>query len=432
MLCRLKAALPALCCLTALILGCGRKSTAPQDPDAPVVVKTVAVESTTTSKATTQPATIVPFYRAEIRGMAHGYVTQIHADIGDFVEANAPLATIDVPELEVQRQVLAARITRFQSEEVRARAGVEIAKASVITAESNLAQTTAELKQAQASLAAAEAEFTRTSDLVDQQSLQARLLDEVRKNRDSVAASRDASQAAIDAAKSKVQLAKAKLTSAESDLKAAKADTIIAERQLDELDVKIDFAVVKSPFAGIVTQRNLDPGDLVSNGDDQTPLFVVIQVDKVRAHVMVPESAAATVNKGDPVKLTFPSFPNETIEATVSRHAGALDTTTRTMLVEAVLDNPQRRLLPGMFGQATITSMNQIAANVLPARAVRFDESGNAFVYAIANDTVEIKPVETGMDNGRTIEVMGLESGQLVVDAHRKRFSTGDLIRAAN
>lgn len=130
----------------------------------------------------------------------------------------------------------------------------------------------------------------------------------------------------------------------------------------------------------------------------------------------------------DDVKLTFPSFPDEApIEASVTRLTGDLDPGTRTMLVEAELPNPDRKLLPGMFGQATITLSTRAVANMLPARAIRFDESGSAYVYIVGDDrTVSVVPVETGFDDGHTIEIVsGVVPGQQVIDAHLQRFADG-------
>ena len=100
------------------------------------------------------------------------------------------------------------------------------------------------------------------------------------------------------------------------------------------------------------------------------------------------------------------------------------------MLVEVEIENPDGKLLPGMFGQATIDLSTKVAAATLPARAVRFDESGNAYVYILgSDDSVTVTDVKTGMDNGHSIEILsGVEAGQRVVDSHRERFTTGQKV----
>lgn len=283
-----------------------------------------------------------------------------------------------------------------------------------------------------------EAEFSRTQDLVSRQSLEDRVLDEVRKKRDSELANMEAVASAIRSAEAEVVVAEAKKTSAEAEREAARAETAIALRQLEELDVLLGYAVLKAPFAGLVTERSIDPGDLVREASDVgngEAFFVVSQLDTVRVHIPVPEVDAAFVTRGDAVTLRFPSFPSgETLTAEVTRLSGDLDPNTRTMLVEAEMANPDRKLLPGMFGQATITLSTKADAAMLPARAIRFEESGRAYVYVVDNDhIVSVVDVTTGIDDGRFIEVLsGVTAGQLVVDANLKRFTDGQKVTVLN
>jgi HlyD family secretion protein len=100
------------------------------------------------------------------------------------------------------------------------------------------------------------------------------------------------------------------------------------------------------------------------------------------------------------------------------------------MTVEADLPNPDGKLIPGMFGQASIKIASQVAANMLPSRAVRFSETGQAFVYVVSPDeTISIANVTMGSDNGNSIEILaGVQPGERVVDAHLKRFTAGQKV----
>ena len=286
--------------------------------------------------------TVHAYYEAEIQARATGYIKELQADIGDYVDAGAVLAVIDVPEMQKQHETIEARIARFEAEQQRAEAGVELASANVRSVEAKLDQARSELNRADASLVAAEAEFKRTQDLVERQSLERRMLDEVRKKRDSQLANKEAVSSAITAAEADVAVSKAQQASAEADVRAAESETAIARRQLEELEVLIEYAELKAPFAGVVTRRTVDPGDLVrQDSPDRGALFVVSHIEKVRVRMPVPEADAASVNVGDAVSLRFPSFPNEdALTATVSRVSGSLDPSTRTMLVEAGVAQP--------------------------------------------------------------------------------------------
>ena len=425
---------------TAILSGCSINSPVSEDKVSkkPVPVKTVSVVLEEVQQATSQPATVHPYYRAEIRAMVSGYVKQVNADIGDFVEAGATLAIIDVPELAKQRQIIEAQIARYVSEEKQATAGIQLAVANVRSAEAQLDQSKSELISVEASLAAIEAEFNRTNDLVQRQSLESRMLDEVRKKRDSELASKQAMESAINSSAAFVAVAEAKLSSAETALVSAQAETTIAKRQLEELEVHIAYTTLKAPFSGVVTARTINPGNLVGDsskaGNDQS-LFVISQMDKVRVHIPVPEAEATQISRGDTVVLNFPSFSAEKpLEEKVTRLTSDLDPSTRTMLVEVEIENPDRKLLPGMFGQASINLNTKVAANMLPARAVRFEDSGQAYLYLVEEDkTVKVVQVTTGIDNGHHIEIKsGVEPGQQVIDAHLKRFTTGQKVTLVN
>lgn len=267
----------------------------------PVPVRTVSAVETEIQQTTMQPATVHPFYRAEVRARISGYVGKVHADIGDFVQAGDVLAVIEVPEMSKQRQVIQARIGRQESEEARAEAGIQLAEANVLAARARLKQTRSELSSAEAELAALDAEFARTSDLVERRSLESRVLDEVRKKRDSARARREAMASAIVSAEADVTVAEAKLSAARADLKAAVAETGITRSQLEELDVLMEYATLKAPFAGIVTARTVSPGDLVREQSEVgkgAAMFVISQIDTVRVHIPVPEVDAARVSRG--------------------------------------------------------------------------------------------------------------------------------------
>lgn len=423
--------LPAL-----LVAGCSAQPTVVTERAVkkPVMVKTVAVTQEEIQQTSKQPATVHALYRAEIRANVGGYVLDVKADIGQVVQAGDVLATIAVPELEKQQQVLKAKVARQKAEEARAVAGVGLAKANVDAGKARLQQAAAEVSRSEADVAAMESEYARTKDLVDRRSLESRILDEVRQKRDAAVASKQAMESAIASAKAGVAVAEAKLTAANAEVDAAKAETEVAIRQLEELQVLIDYSILKAPFTGLVTARAIEPGNLVraaSSVGNGKPLFVISDVSKVRVHVPIPEADAALINNGDRVILRFPSFPEQqAIEANVTRRTGDLDASTRTMLVEIELENPDGRYLPGMFGDATIELKTKMALNMLPAQAVRFTKTGEAYVYVVGDDNkVTVVDITTGYDNGASIEVTsGVQAGQVVVDAHRKRLADGQPI----
>ncbi|MCA9186004.1 MAG: efflux RND transporter periplasmic adaptor subunit [Pirellulaceae bacterium] len=399
-----------------------------------IPVKAVAVASTSVTRKTTQPATILAYYETPIRARASGYVSTLNVDIGDYVEAGQQLAELDVPELIRQRETIESRIALSQAQERRAAANVALSQASVESAQARLTEARSQTAQADATLAAAEAEFSRTNELVLRGSLQSRLLDEARKRRDAEQAGRAATIATVQVAEAEVGKATAHHGAMIADREIAEAETQVMRRQLAELNVVIAYATITAPFAGVITERHIELGDLVNvdSASLEGTLFVLSRVDKVRVRIPVPESDAVHIARGNSISLSFPSFVDEApISTTVERLAHSLNPGTRTMTVEAEVSNTDGKLLPGMFGLATIEMGSPSSVSTLPSRAVRFDDHGKAYVYIITEqNTVTVSEVATGLDDGHTIEIRdGLEPGQLVIDAHLRRFHNGDQVR---
>ena len=125
-------------------------------------------------------------------------------------------------------------------------------------------------------------------------------------------------------------------------------------------------------------------------------------------------------------------FPGPAIESQLSRVSGRLDPSTRTMTAEIELKNQDRqiKLLPGMFGEVSITLAERNAL-VLPAGVVRYDGKGNSYVYAVGSDsTVSRVDVGTGLDDGREIEITsGLTGNEQIITATIGRFKPGQKVR---
>lgn len=427
-------------CTTALLLalssnaGCNNQSVATKEnPDPVVKVRAVAAVQQEVVRKTRQPATIQPFYETEIRSKVAGYIVEVSADIGDAVQAGQVLARVDVPEMEKRRTVLESKIALLRSKEEEAKAGVALAEAAVESEKAKLEQAKSQMLESEAILAAASAEFSRTQDLVNRGSLQARLLDESQKRFDSAKAAKSAVTSAVVSAESQVVVAAAQVAASKAKAQASRSETEVAVREMEELDVVLAFAQVRAPFAGVITQRHVNLGELIdgSQSTGSGTLFVLSMVDKVRIQVPVPEIDAPFIQPGDAITLSFPAFASEPpMSATVTRLNGRLDPSTRTITVEAVIDNEAGKLIPGMFGEAEIDMETKVATTMLPSRAVRFDEGGKAYVYLLSEEnTVQVSEVSTGLDTGTEIEILsGLSMGQKVIGPHLSRFTDGQQV----
>lgn len=398
------------------------------------MVKVVTATRGQTLRATTQPATVRPNHVAHLVAKTAGYLEELHVDIGSRVEKGALLAKLAVPEVEKQHARQQAMVQKLKANAKRAAAEIDVAQAQVLSAEALLAQAEAGVKASQALVAADTAELTRVTSLVENKSVASRLLDEAQKRSDSSKAAQLAAEAALKSSEAGVVVAKAKLAAAQADLETAHAETAVAERELEELAAWLDYAQIKAPFAGVITERNVDVGDLVTNAStsgSSKPLLVLVDTARVRVQVVIPERDAPWASVGDATTIRFPALAGREFTGSVTRIASYLDDATRSMLVEVDLDNEQQTLLPGMFGEAKVTLEAEADGIYLPASAVRFDTKGVASVYVVsATGTVQSVPVTIGADDGQKLEITsGLSGGEQVVDAMLGRLTDGQQVR---
>lgn len=399
--------------------------------DDPVPVKVLSPERTSLSRITTQPATVHAYYQAELYAKVGGYLETLGADIGQEVDTGTVLGTIAVPEMVKSREKQEATIRRLQADEKRAAAEITVAEANAESAKAALEQARAGVGAADAQLKAERSEHERVSELVENRAVAERLRDESLQRYESAQATKLAAEAAVVSADAKLAVAAAELQAARADLAAARTRTEVAAKELEELDALMAYATLRAPFRGIVTERNADPGDLIRNapssGPDSPPLFVIADLDKVRVRITIPESHTPWVDEGDAVTFVAQALPGRPFPGKIDRIARSLDHSTRTMTVEADLPNPDRLLLPGMYGEATVELDTKADALVLPAGVVRFDEEGHSTVYVVdGDDTVRLVEVSTGLDDGKRIEILGgLEENARVIDAMVGRLAPG-------
>lgn len=222
-------------------------------------------------------------------------------------------------------------------------------------------------------------------------------------------------------------MTRAALTEAQGRLDMARA------RQA-QIEAEMSFATIEAPFAGVVTLRTIDPGDMVyqassPKGGDQ-PLLRVAKRDVIRVKVYVPERASAWVDVGDPATVEFGALAGILFSGEISRISETLDPGTRTMLVEIDLDNADGRIRPGYYGQTRIRLEQRTDALAIPAAALRTD--GGAAVYAVGQDgTARRVPVSVGVVDSGWVEItQGLSGGErLVTGAALAQIADGVAVR---
>jgi len=184
-------------------------------------------------------------------------------------------------------------------------------------------------------------------------------------------------------------------------------------RRLQEL---VSFQRVVAPFAGTVTIRNVDNGDLIVAGSGGQQLFHIAQTEKLRVYVRVPEPSAIGIAPGQTGILTTPASPGRTFAATVTTTSAAISTTSRTLLTELEVDNSQNQILPYSYGELSLNENNAGPALTLPSDTLLFRAQGLQVGVLRLDDTVELRSVHVGRDFGQNVEILdGVTAGDRVI-----------------
>jgi RND family efflux transporter MFP subunit len=349
-------------------------ATAEQERDFVPSVRVATVKANTAVMSVTLPATTAAFAQAEIYARATGYIGKRYVDIGDRVKQGQLLAELAVPEQDDQISQNVA--TRNQRQ--------------------------AALDQAQANLKLAQVTWERDRPLVEK-------------------GWATQQQGTID-----VQT----LKSDDAAVGVARANIAAQEKMLMTLRQNRDYASVRAPFDGVVTQRNVDVGSLVQgNANTGAFMFEIMQRDVIRVFVYVPQKAAFGAAPGVDAVVRVPEIPNREFTGTVTRIADALQSGTRTLLTEIDIPNPDDALPPGVYCTVELKIPRKTPSFVVPAEAIIFNRNGSQ-VAVVNEGKAEMRRLRVTRDFGRYVEAdAGVTCGEQVILNPPVTLVGGDNVR---
>ena len=355
----------------------------------PVRVETVKPQVLEASVSYT--GTIKPYEEIMVYPRVAGQLTNYSVYPGDRVTAGQPIATLDASELTT---------------------GVAEAVAEVSTMETDLEMSKIEVDEQQSAISQIEADLDYLNLKKDRF---ARLV------KDGVI-----SQDEFDVVDSEVRSKEANLKQARVKLARMGAMVTNNRAKINQAKAKVDtakvmqgYTTINSPISGIVQERNVDPGVVVQ------PSMGIVKIgnyDRVRLQANVAQSDAVNINPGATVVATVPGSNIPPIKGKITSIFPQANSQTRTVTVEAVIDNPDGQLLSGKFLEMKIVTARKPNAITVPqAAVVEFQDQPS--VWVVEGDTVTAQPVTLGMSTGDRVEVIGgLESGQAVVTSGQNRL----------
>ena len=319
------------------------------------------------------PGSIEAVTEAPLLARADGYIRKRTVDIGDHVHLGQELAEIEAPELDQQ----------------------------VLQAKANLEQSQAALEQAQASFEQGKANMELAKVTAQRWS--------------NLGAKGVVSRQENDQYQSQYQAQVSNLQALQKAISAQQSNVSAAEANLSRLRNMQSYRIVRAPFDGVITQRNVDVGALVNSGN--TLLYRVAQTGTLRTYVNVPQASSSSIHVGQSATFTVSNFPGRSFTGTVARTANSLDPSTRTLLVELRVENKDGALFPGMYCQVQLSTPRDNPPLLIPTDSLIVRTGGTLVAVVRPNDhTIHLQPLVVGRDFGDRIEVLsGLQEGDSII-----------------
>ena len=213
-----------------------------------------------------------------------------------------------------------------------------------------------------------------------------------------------------------------------ADYALKQANVEAAAANVERLAKLKEFDRVTAPFAGYVTVRNTDIGQLIA-ADSGPELFRLAQTDPLRVYVRVPQPLVHAIVPGQSASLIFQEQPGKTFEARVVRTAGAVDQASRTLQVELQVANPRNEILAGSYAQVRFSDAVNASVLTIADNALLFRAQGMQLALVGPDNKVQLHAVKLGRDFGNTVEVLsGLAPGDRVINNPPDSIAEGMLV----
>lgn len=345
--------------------------------------------------------------QTDVAPQVGGRVVSVGVDLGSYVQRGQVIAQLDAGDAQLRIEQSRAALQQATSSvrQAEARIGlspgqrfeptrvaeVQAAKAAYDLAEKNLARFEKLLESGDVSRSA-----------YDQQKAQR---DQLREQYQAQLTQANQSYAAVQTARAAEQAARVAVSQAEKGLR----------------DV-----TVLAPISGYVADRPADIGEYVSTS---SKVATIVRTNPLRVRIDIPEQAISTVRPGQSVSVSVSTYPDRAFAGRVARVSPNVSSTSRTLTVEAEVDNGENLLKPGQFATIRVLMPQTDPAILVPARAVRVDGT-TARVFVIQDGVARERLVATGQQEGDLIEIKGsVQAGELVATSNVEQLADGVPVR---
>ena len=384
-----------------------------------IAVTTARAESREVPAVVQTTGSLVADETSNVAPKVAGKVVNVSVDVGDFVGQGAVIARIDDSD---PRRRLAAAEARVK----QAIAGVRQAEArlglgpngsfnassipEVRSANANYQQALAELRQA-------EANEQRYRDLVQTGDTAMITYEQYRTARDTARARANAAKETLDAQINTARQNNQAIASAQASVEAERTQVEIAKQEVAD-------TIVRAPFSGFVTTRDVAVGEFVSSAD---VIAVIIRSNPIKIQMQVAEADVPSILVGRGVSIQVDAYRDRRFAGTVSAINPSVDQTSRSFIVEARIENGDNALRAGMFATARINKEGGSVGVFVPKSAVyNHVPTGSFRAFVIVDGVAKLRTVQLGSEEGEMYQILsGLEADEVVATSNLDQLYEG-------
>jgi multidrug efflux pump subunit AcrA (membrane-fusion protein) len=336
-----------------------------------------------------------------------GKVVAVAVDLGSFVERGAVLVRLDDRDARIRLDQAQAQVTQAEANvrQAQAKIGLRAGQAFDPTR-------VAEVGAARVALELAEKQLKRYERLIETGDVSRSNYDQQKAQRDQL---REQYEAALTVARQNY-----------AAVQTAQAAADAARTQIAQARKAIADAIVTAPISGFIAERPADLGEYVTTS---SKIATIVRTNPLRVRIDIPEQLVSNIQVGQSVSVTVSAYPDRSFAGRVHHVSPSVTPNSRTLAVEAQVENNDNALKPGQFATVRVLLPESTAAVLVPARAVR-TEAGTSSVFIIKDGRAEQRLVQLGQAEGDLIEIKtGVAAGEPVAATNVEALSDGVPVR---
>src|SRR5437879_1407190 len=397
----------------AISIACKRSKRAPNNSGATPSPQTIVEVSTVPAVLRQLPryfeatGSFAANEQTDVAPETSGKVAAVGVDIGSYVKRGQMIVKLDDADLRIRVQQAQALL-----DQAKATLRQNEAKIGLRPGQKFNPENVPEVAAARAALDLAEANLRRYERLVETGDVSRAAYDQQKSQRDQL---RDQYQVAIHQAQQNY----ATVGNSQAAVDAAQTQLALAKRNLN-------YSVVAAPMSGYISDRPADIGEYAS---PTSKVATIVSLNPLRVRIDVPEQAIPRVRAGESVSVTVSAYPDRNFAGHIARVSPSVNATSRTLSVEAEVENSSGELKPGQFATIRILLPQSEPAVLVPLRALR-QISGATYVFVIKNGRAEQRLVQSGQTEGDLVEIKsGVAADEVVATSNVDQLSDGATVR---